>query len=173
MSCSGERCCTIRQHRSGGGLLSPRGSRGLKCWGVSFGSCRLRDLRNARKPSLVAGDSQRQGCAVSLVAVAALRRSSSQFLFARCLARLCGSVCQNSQCSSWQCMCRILGIPVTLCDEMAKATATLPLALGGMGLAKRRQVACCCPLGELGRHVAHDSGTDTQLWAELIVGHKS
>ena len=27
MSCSGERCCTIRQHRSGGGPLSPRGSR--------------------------------------------------------------------------------------------------------------------------------------------------
>ena len=43
MSCSGERCCTIRQHRSGGGLPSPRGSRGLKCWSVSFGSCRLRD----------------------------------------------------------------------------------------------------------------------------------
>ena len=36
--------------------------------------------------------------------------------------------------SLWQCMSRILGILVTLCDEMAKSTATLPLALGGMGL---------------------------------------
>ena len=44
--------------------------------------------------------------------------------------------------SFWQCMCRILGIPVTLCDEMAKATATSPLALGGTELrsAERSQV---------------------------------
>ena len=34
MSCSGKRCCMIRQHKSGGGPLSPRGSRGPKCCGV-------------------------------------------------------------------------------------------------------------------------------------------
>ena len=48
---------------------------------------------------------------------------------------------------------------MTLCDEMAKATATLTLALGGMGLRSAERGGC--PLGELGGHPAV---------AELIVG---
>ena len=102
---------------------------------------------------------------MNLVAVVALRRSSSQFLFARCPARLGGSVCHDA--SLWQCMCRFWGIPVTLFDEMTTATATLLLVLGGMGLrskessriAKRREFASYCPMGELGGHVSHDAGT--------------
>ena len=145
MSCSGESCCTIRQHRSGGGLLSPRGSRGSKFW-VSIGSCGLRDDaiggRCQETPSVVASDSQRQGCAVSLIAVASLRRGSSQLLFV-IRPDLVVQFARSQDASLWQCMCRILGILVTLCDEMAKATATLPFALGGMGLrsAERSPVA--------------------------------
>ena len=62
--------------------------------------------------------------------------------------------------SLWQCMCTILGIPVTLCDEMAKATATLPLALGGMGIAK----------AERSRVAAHWAQERHPAVAELIVG---
>ena len=49
---------------------------------------------------LVAGDSQRQGCAVSLVVVAAMRKQFVPIsIFARCpTADLGGSVCQNPRC---------------------------------------------------------------------------
>ena len=43
----------------------------------------------------------------------------------------------------WQCLSRILGMPENLCDETTRHAATLPLALGGLGLrsAERSRVA--------------------------------
>ena len=43
----------------------------------------------------------------------------------------------------WQCLSRILGMPENFCDEITRHAATLPLALGGLGLrsAERSRVA--------------------------------
>ena len=45
--------------------------------------------------------------------------------------------------SLWQCLSRILGMLENLCDDLARSSATLPLALGGLGLrsAERWRVA--------------------------------
>ena len=124
--CSGESCCRIRQHTTAQvwrGSALPTREQGIKVLGC-LGSCGVRDdaigSHCQETPSVVAGYCQRQGCAVGVVAVASLRRSSSQLPLARHQATFGGPG-------------RTSGIPVTLCDEMAKATAT-PLALGGMGL---------------------------------------
>ena len=57
--------------------------------------------------------------------------------------------------SLWQCLSRILGMPENICDDLARSSATLPLALGGL-VEERGKVASRGSLGELGRHVAHD-----------------
>ena len=65
MSCSGERCPTAQVWR---GSDLPHAGAGDDSVGVSFGSCGLRDCaigdHRQETPSCVAGDSQREGCAV-------------------------------------------------------------------------------------------------------------
>ena len=39
----------------------------------------------------------------------------------------------------WQCLCNILGIPEDGCSDVARISATLPLALGGLGLRSAQQ----------------------------------
>ena len=34
----------------------------------------------------------------------------------------------------WRCLCAIVGVPSETCDGLTRATATLPLSLGGLGL---------------------------------------
>ena len=139
---------------------------------MSFGSCRLRDCTMP-------------GNQVLLQAIPNVRDvQSAWFLLLHCAAARANfylrvvptdfvvQFARTHNASSWQCTCRILGIPVTLCDEMAKATATFPLALGGMGLrsADRSRVAA---------HWASWADTLPMIQerhpavAELIVGHKS
>ena len=147
MSCSGERCCTIRQHRSGGGLLSPRGSRGLKCWGcplshADFVTAQLETIARKHQVLLQAIPNVRdvQSAWLLLLHCAVVR---ANFYLRVVRPDLVVQFARTHDASLWQCMCRILGIPATFCDEMAKATATLPLALGGLGLrsAERSRVA--------------------------------
>ena len=93
---------STRQHRSGG-LLSPRGSKGSKFWGVlghaDFVTTQLEAI--VRKHQVVAGYSQRQGCAVGLVAVPSLRRNSSQLPLARRQARFAGCLQRRLNPEAW------------------------------------------------------------------------
>ena len=69
-------------------------------------------------------------CATVSISICALSNRNWWFSLPEPTMPVCGSACARS----WG---------VTLCDEMAKATATLPLILGGMGLrsAERSRVA--------------------------------
>ena len=165
-------CCSIRQHGSGEGPI-PHARPGDQSVGVSFGSCGLRDCAigddRHETPSLVADNSQHQGCAVSLVVVVALRSSSCQFLFARCPAGLGGSVCQNPPCQFVAVHVHDLGDSGDPLRRDGHSHCNFSPCSWWNGTAKRREVAGGCLLGELGGHVAHDSRT-TPAVAELIVG---
>ena len=53
----------------------------------------------------------------------------------------------------WRCMCAVLGVATDQCDALAKATASLPLSMGGVGL--RSAARTCVPAfwAKLGRFV--------------------
>ena len=56
---------------------------------------------------------------------------------------LCGAFAEAHDSGLWRCLCAILRIPTDQCDAVAQEAATLPLALGGLGLrsAARTRVA--------------------------------
>ena len=109
----------------------PTQDQGIKVLGVSFGSCGLRD------------------CAIG--------EARANFYLRVVRPDLVVQFARTHDANLWQ--CTILGIPVTLCDEMAKATCNFTPCSWWNGTAKRREVAGGCPLGELGGHFAHDSRT--------------
>ena len=61
------------------------------------------------------------------------------------MMQVCGSVCAPYS-----------GSTDTSCEEVATLSASLPLALGGLGLEERCSHQCHRSLGKLGRHPAHD-----------------
>ena len=47
---------------------------------------------------------------------------------------LVNSFAESHDQGLWRCLCAILGVPAETCDGLTRATATLPLSLGGLGL---------------------------------------
>ena len=57
----------------------------------------------------------------------------------------------------WGCLCQLLDITTTRCDVGSRDTATLPLAMGGNGVAKRHAHPIPSLLGQLGRQSVDDT----------------
>ena len=58
---------------------------------------------------------------------------------------LVNSFAESHDQGFWRCLCAIVGVPSDTCDVLTRATATLPLSLGGLGLrsaARTREAAC-------------------------------
>ena len=47
---------------------------------------------------------------------------------------LVNSFAESHDQGLWRCLCAIVGVPAETCDGLTRATATLPLSLGGLGL---------------------------------------
>ena len=69
-------------------------------------------------------------CPLRLVALAPLCFSEGQLVRPEAVQ----AFAQRHDDNLWQCLCSILGISEDLCDEVARVAASLPLALGGLGL---------------------------------------
>ena len=69
-------------------------------------------------------------------------RANYQFRVVR--PELVNSFAESHDQGLWRCLCAIVGVPSETRDELTRATATLPLSLGGMGLrsvARTREAA--------------------------------
>ena len=111
----------------------PTVEQGIKVLGTPIGHKLLRKIQDKRRvllDAISAQTSSQCGCCSSI----ALHH-----------VRISTSFAQSHDQGFWQCLCTVMNILVDGCDPVTRATASLPLSLGGTGLrsAQRTRVAAC------------------------------
>ena len=131
----------IPEHAFGEGQRCPQISKGSRFWAHRW----LLEKVQAKQQVLLDAIPKvpKVQSAWLLLLHCASARANYQFRVVR--PGLVESFAESHDQGLWRCLCAILEVLVDTCDVVTRATATLPLSLGGLGLrsAERTKVAVC------------------------------